>query len=55
MMIGISDLKTKSGLETPTVQIPTPDLAVPYAAPKLQNTSAAAIPIKPKNVYMFGS
>ena len=51
MMIGISDLKTSSGFEIPTEVIPTPDLAVPYAAPKLQKTSAAAIPMKPKNVY----
>jgi hypothetical protein len=29
-------------------QIPTPDLAVPYAAPKQQNTIAMAQPIAAK-------
>ena len=55
MIIGIRDLNTRSGLEIPTVVIPTPDRAVPYAAPKLQKTSAAAMPMKPKNVYRLGS
>lgn len=30
-------------------QIPTPDLAVPYAAPKQVKTMAAVQPIAPKN------
>jgi hypothetical protein len=29
--------------------IPTPDLAVPYAAPTHENTNALAAPINPKN------
>lgn len=50
-MIGIKDLKINSGLKTPMLQIPTPDLAVPYEAPKLEKTRAAVTPINPKNVY----
>lgn len=33
-------------------QIPTPDLAVPYAAPKQVNTMAAVHPMAPKNGYV---
>jgi hypothetical protein len=33
---------------TPMDEIPTPDLAVPYAAPTLANTRAEVTPIKPK-------
>jgi len=29
-------------------ETPTPDLAVPYAAPRLEKTSAEAAPMKPK-------
>lgn len=54
-MIGISDLKIRSGLVMPTMQIPSPDLAVPYAAPILQKTRAATIPKNPNRVYIFGS
>ena len=54
-MIGMSDLKTRSLLSTPTEAIPTPDLAVPKAAPRLQKTSAEVIPMKPKKVYWLGS
>jgi hypothetical protein len=36
-------------------QIPTPDLAVPYAAPKQVNTIAAVHPIAPKNGYTIVS
>jgi hypothetical protein len=32
-------------------EIPTPALAVPYAAPKQVNTMAAVQPIAPKNGY----
>lgn len=32
-------------------QIPTPDFAVPYAAPKQVNTMAAVHPMAPKNGY----
>ena len=39
----------KSGRRTPIEQIPTPDLAVPYAAPKQVKTMAAVQPIAPKN------
>eukprot|EP00450_Noctiluca_scintillans_P038096 CAMPEP_0194477572 /NCGR_PEP_ID=MMETSP0253-20130528/1293_1 /TAXON_ID=2966 /ORGANISM="Noctiluca scintillans" /LENGTH=61 /DNA_ID=CAMNT_0039316571 /DNA_START=14 /DNA_END=199 /DNA_ORIENTATION=- len=37
-----------SGRITPMVQIPTPDLAVPYAAPRLAKMMAEATPKKPK-------
>ena len=50
-MIGMRDLKISSGFKTPMLQIPTPDLAVPYEAPKLQKTRAEVTPIKPKKVY----
>lgn len=41
----------KSGLKTPAVTIPTPDFAVPYEAPKAQNTMDTAQPMAPKNGY----
>jgi hypothetical protein len=41
----------RSGLRTPIAEIPTPDLAVPYAAPKHVNTMAAVQPMVPKNGY----
>ena len=34
MMTGTTFLMIKSGRRTPIEAIPTPDLAVPYAAPK---------------------
>lgn len=36
-------------------EIPTPDLAVPYAAPKQVNTMADVQPIAPKNGYIITS
>ncbi len=33
-------------------QIPTPDLAVPYAAPKQVKTMAEVHPMAPKNGYV---
>ena len=33
-MTGTIDLKIRSGDKTPIEQMPTPDLAVPYAAPR---------------------
>lgn len=45
-------LTIRSGLRTPIAEIPTPDLAVPYAAPKHVNTMAAVQPIVPKNGCM---
>lgn len=34
MTTGTIDFVTRSGLRTPIAEIPTPDFAVPYAAPK---------------------
>ena len=48
-MIGTIDLKINSGFKTPMLAIPTPLLAVPYAAPRLANTRAHAMPMNPKN------
>ena len=42
-------LTIKSGRRTPIAEIPTPDLAVPYAAPKQVKTMAEVHPIAPKN------
>ena len=50
MTMGIMDLKRSSGLRTTAEQTPTPDLAVPYAAPKFPKTRAAVIPMYPKKV-----
>ena len=44
-----------SGLRTATEQIPTPDLAVPYAAPMFPKTRALTIPIPPKKRAWLGS
>ena len=55
MMMGMSDLKIISVRVMPMKQMPTPERAVPYAAPMLQNTRAAPIPMNPKMVYMLGS
>ena len=41
-------LTIKSGRRTPIAEIPTPALAVPYAAPKQANTIAEVQPIAPK-------
>lgn len=46
---GTTFFTNKSGLVTDVAQIPTPDLAVPYEAPKHVNTMAAAQPMEPKN------
>jgi hypothetical protein len=48
-------LTIKSGRRTPIAQIPTPDFAVPYAAPKHVNTMAEVQPIAPKNGYIIVS
>lgn len=49
IMTGTVFLISKSGLRTQVAQIPTPDLAVPYEAPKQVKMMAAAQPIEPKN------
>jgi hypothetical protein len=41
-------LTMRSGRRTPMAAIPTPDLAVPYEAPKQVKTIAAVQPIAPK-------
>ena len=41
-------LTIRSGRKTPIAEIPTPDLAVPYAAPKQVKTIAEVHPIAPK-------
>ena len=41
-------LTMRSGLKTPMAEIPTPDLAVPYAAPKQVKTIADVQPMAPK-------
>jgi hypothetical protein len=41
-------LTIRSGLRTPIAEIPTPDFAVPYAAPKQVNTMADVQPMAPK-------
>ena len=45
MTTGMIDLKMRSDLRTATATMPTPDLAVPYEAPKLAKTRAQAMPI----------
>ena len=50
-MLGLL-LTIKSGRKTPMAEIPTPDFAVPYAAPKQVKTMADVQPITPKNGYM---
>jgi len=42
-----------SGLITLTAEIPMPDFAMPYAAPKLDRTIAMLQPIAPKKDYEF--
>jgi hypothetical protein len=46
-------LTIKSGRRTPIAEIPTPDFAVPYAAPKHVNTIAEVQPMAPKNGYRW--
>lgn len=46
---GTTFLTNKSGLVTQVAQIPTPDLAVPYDAPKQVKMMADAHPMEPKN------
>jgi hypothetical protein len=41
----------RSGLKTPIAEIPTPDFAVPYAAPKQVKTIADVQPMAPKKGY----
>lgn len=41
-------LTIRSGRSTPMAEMPTPDLAVPYAAPKQVKTMAEVQPIAPK-------
>eukprot|EP00401_Gymnodinium_catenatum_P057802 CAMPEP_0117505148 /NCGR_PEP_ID=MMETSP0784-20121206/25226_1 /TAXON_ID=39447 /ORGANISM="" /LENGTH=44 /DNA_ID= /DNA_START= /DNA_END= /DNA_ORIENTATION= len=38
-----------SGRITPIEEMPTPDFAVPYAAPRFAKTIAEVTPMKPKN------
>ena len=55
MTTGMIDLKRRSGLSTATDTIPTPDLAVPYAEPRLAKTRAATQPMEPKKTAWLGS
>ena len=48
---GYALLTMRSGLKTPIAEIPTPDFAVPYAAPKQVKTIAEVQPIAPKKGY----
>ena len=48
MMTGTMFFITSVGCIMPMLAMPTPDLAVPYAAPRLAKTSALATPMKPK-------
>eukprot|EP00391_Amoebophrya_sp_Ameob2_P001366 CAMPEP_0179000828 /NCGR_PEP_ID=MMETSP0795-20121207/10938_1 /TAXON_ID=88552 /ORGANISM="Amoebophrya sp., Strain Ameob2" /LENGTH=61 /DNA_ID=CAMNT_0020693967 /DNA_START=52 /DNA_END=234 /DNA_ORIENTATION=+ len=41
-----------SGRSTPMLMIPTPDFAVPYAAPRLAKTMADVTPMKPKKLLV---
>jgi hypothetical protein len=43
----------RSGLKTEVAQIPTPDFAVPYEAPKHVKTIAEVQPMAPKNGFSF--
>ncbi len=44
-------LTIRSGRRTPIAEIPTPDFAVPYAAPKQVKTMADVQPMAPKKGY----
>ena len=48
MTTGTTDFMISYGLRTPMEQIPTPALALPYAAPRLAKINAEATPIYPK-------
>ncbi len=48
MTTGTTDFMISSGFKTPIEQIPTPALALPYAAPKLAKINAEATPMYPK-------
>jgi len=48
MTTGMMDLITISGLMTPIDMMPTPDFAVPYAAPRFAKMIAEERPMKPK-------
>lgn len=48
MTTGTMDFITSSGRMTPMEAMPTPDLAVPYAAPKHEKTIEAIAPMNPK-------
>jgi hypothetical protein len=56
MLVHVMDvsvlLTIKSGRRTPMAEIPTPDFAVPYAAPKHVKTMADVQPIAPKKGYI---
>jgi hypothetical protein len=45
-------LTIRSGRRTPIAEIPTPDFAVPYAAPKQVKTIADVQPMAPKKGYI---
>lgn len=46
-------LMIRSGRRTPMAVMPTPDFAVPYAAPKQVKTIADVHPIAPKKGYLL--
>eukprot|EP00409_Alexandrium_fundyense_P007217 CAMPEP_0195046908 /NCGR_PEP_ID=MMETSP0347-20130606/30275_1 /TAXON_ID=2932 /ORGANISM="Alexandrium fundyense, Strain CCMP1719" /LENGTH=65 /DNA_ID=CAMNT_0040075011 /DNA_START=24 /DNA_END=221 /DNA_ORIENTATION=- len=48
MTTGMMDLMTMSGRITPIEEMPTPDLAVPYAAPIFAKTMALLTPSIPQ-------
>jgi len=48
IMTGTMFLTIRSGRRTPMAEIPTPDFAVPYAAPKHVKTMADVQPMAPK-------
>eukprot|EP00404_Azadinium_spinosum_P019950 CAMPEP_0180483660 /NCGR_PEP_ID=MMETSP1036_2-20121128/35541_1 /TAXON_ID=632150 /ORGANISM="Azadinium spinosum, Strain 3D9" /LENGTH=64 /DNA_ID=CAMNT_0022491483 /DNA_START=48 /DNA_END=242 /DNA_ORIENTATION=- len=48
MTTGMMERITISGLITPIAEMPTPDFAVPYAAPRFAKTMAEVTPMKPK-------
>jgi len=54
MTTGINDFIMRSGLNVPTLAIPMPDFAVPYAAPRHPKIMANAMPAMPKKGANFG-
>jgi hypothetical protein len=48
MTTGMILRMTRPGFITPIEEIPTPDFAVPYAAPMLAKTRAEVTPMNPK-------